>query len=89
MLGAREETFADPPHHHFADDDEAIALRQALGLQAAVFTSSLKRAFHIDRLRMGSIVVNTTDFWGRTRRSVGVLHPHRLGPDRRSTPCST
>ena len=30
-----------------------------------MFTSSLKRAFrYVDRLRMGSIVVNdTTDFW--------------------------
>ncbi len=68
MLAFREETFGPIlPVTTFADDDEAIALANDshLGLQAAVFTSSLKRAFrYVDRLRMGSIVVNdTTDFW--------------------------
>ena len=68
MLAFREETFGPIlPITTFVDDDEAIALANDshLGLQAAVFTSSLKRAFrYVDRLRMGSIVVNdTTDFW--------------------------
>ena len=35
------------------------------GLQAAVFTSSLERAFwYTDRIRSGTVVVNdSTDFW--------------------------
>ena len=51
----------------FADDDEAVALANDsnLGLQAAVFTSSLRRAFrYVKEIRAGSIVVNdSTDFW--------------------------
>jgi len=50
-----------------ADDDEAVALsnRTHLGLQAAVFTSSLRRAFwYADRVRSGTVVINdSTDFW--------------------------
>ena len=49
------------------DDDEAIAIanRSNLGLQAAVFTSSLAQAFwYADRIRSGTVVVNdSTDFW--------------------------
>ncbi len=68
MLAFREETFGPIlPITTFSDDDEAIALANDshLGLQSAVFTSSLKRAFrYVDRVRAGSIVVNdTTDFW--------------------------
>lgn len=64
----REESFGPVlPVTTFADDEEAIALANAsdLGLQAAVFTSSLKRAFRfVDRIRAGNIVVNdTTDYW--------------------------
>jgi succinate-semialdehyde dehydrogenase/glutarate-semialdehyde dehydrogenase len=64
----REESFGPVvPITTFADDDEALRLANDshLGLQAAVFTSSLSRAFrYIDGLRAGSIVVNdTTDFW--------------------------
>jgi acyl-CoA reductase-like NAD-dependent aldehyde dehydrogenase len=51
----------------FESDDEAIALanRSTLGLQAAVFTSSLARAYrYIEQVRAGTIVVNdTTSFW--------------------------
>lgn len=68
MLLFTEETFGPVlPITTFRDDDEAIALANDsnLGLQAAVFTSSLKRAFrYVDRVRAGSIVVNdSTDFW--------------------------
>jgi acyl-CoA reductase-like NAD-dependent aldehyde dehydrogenase len=64
----REESFGPVvPISTFSSDEEAIDLanRSHLGLQAAVFTSSLKRAFtFIDRLRVGNIVVNdTTDYW--------------------------
>ena len=64
----REESFGPVlPVTTFADDDEALRLANDtdLGLQAAVFTSSLKRAFRfVHGLRAGSIVVNdTTDFW--------------------------
>jgi succinate-semialdehyde dehydrogenase/glutarate-semialdehyde dehydrogenase len=51
----------------FETDDEAIALanQSSLGLQAAVFTSSLSRAYrYIDQIRAGTIVVNdSTSFW--------------------------
>jgi succinate-semialdehyde dehydrogenase/glutarate-semialdehyde dehydrogenase len=50
-----------------SDDDAAAALanRTNLGLQAAVFTSSLAKAFwYADRIRSGTVVVNdSTDFW--------------------------
>jgi succinate-semialdehyde dehydrogenase/glutarate-semialdehyde dehydrogenase len=64
----REESFGPVvPITTFSDDDEALRLANDtdLGLQAAVFTSSLKRAFRfVHGLRAGSIVVNdTTDFW--------------------------
>jgi acyl-CoA reductase-like NAD-dependent aldehyde dehydrogenase len=64
----REESFGPVvPITTFRDDDEALHLANdsELGLQAAVFTSSLKRAFSfVHGLRAGSIVVNdTTDFW--------------------------
>jgi acyl-CoA reductase-like NAD-dependent aldehyde dehydrogenase len=49
------------------DDEEAVALanRSRLGLQAAVFTESLSRAWwYADRIRSGTVVVNdSTDFW--------------------------
>jgi acyl-CoA reductase-like NAD-dependent aldehyde dehydrogenase len=48
-------------------DDEALAVANDshLGLQAAVYTRSLKRAFHfLDNLRVGNVVVNdSTDYW--------------------------
>jgi acyl-CoA reductase-like NAD-dependent aldehyde dehydrogenase len=64
----REESFGPVlPVTTFSDDDEALRLANdsELGLQAAVFTSSLTRAFRfVHGLRAGSIVVNdTTDFW--------------------------
>jgi succinate-semialdehyde dehydrogenase/glutarate-semialdehyde dehydrogenase len=49
------------------DDEEAVAIANGsnLGLQAAVFTSSLAKAFwYADRIRSGTVVVNdSTDFW--------------------------
>jgi len=64
----REESFGPVlPVTTFAADQDAIRLANDshLGLQAAVFTSSLRRAFtFIDRLRAGNVVVNdTTDYW--------------------------
>ena len=48
-------------------DDEALAVANDshLGLQAAVYTGSLKRAFRfLDSLRVGNVVVNdSTDYW--------------------------
>jgi succinate-semialdehyde dehydrogenase/glutarate-semialdehyde dehydrogenase len=48
-------------------DEEAVAIanRTRLGLQAAVFTKSLSKAFwYTDRIRSGTVVVNdSTDFW--------------------------
>ena len=49
------------------DDAEAAAManRTRLGLQAAVFTNSLQKAFwYADRIRSGTVVINdSTDFW--------------------------
>jgi acyl-CoA reductase-like NAD-dependent aldehyde dehydrogenase len=64
----REESFGPVlPITTFRDDEEALRLANDahLGLQASVFTSSLKRAFtFVDRLRAGNVVVNdTTDYW--------------------------
>jgi acyl-CoA reductase-like NAD-dependent aldehyde dehydrogenase len=64
----RDESFGPVlPITTFADDEEALRLANDshLGLQASVFTSSLKRAFtFVDRLRAGNVVVNdTTDYW--------------------------
>jgi len=48
-------------------DDEALAVANDsyLGLQAAIYTTSLKRAFkYLDNLRVGNVVVNdSTDYW--------------------------
>jgi succinate-semialdehyde dehydrogenase/glutarate-semialdehyde dehydrogenase len=65
---SKEESFGPVlPILSAGDDDEAVALanRTHLGLQAAVFTSSLQRAFwYADRVRSGTVVVNdSTDFW--------------------------
>ncbi|NQV06083.1 aldehyde dehydrogenase [bacterium] len=67
-LVARDESFGPVlPILVAADDDEAVAIanRTHLGLQAAVFTSSLRRAFwYADRVRSGTVVINeSTDFW--------------------------
>jgi acyl-CoA reductase-like NAD-dependent aldehyde dehydrogenase len=64
----RDETFGPiVPVITVADDDEAIAVANDsyLGLQSAVFTTSLKRAFrYADSLRTGNVVVNdSTDYW--------------------------
>jgi succinate-semialdehyde dehydrogenase/glutarate-semialdehyde dehydrogenase len=64
----REETFGPiVPLIRVGSDDEAIAAANDshLGLQAAVYTSSLSRAFrYLDDLRVGNVVVNdSTDYW--------------------------
>jgi succinate-semialdehyde dehydrogenase/glutarate-semialdehyde dehydrogenase len=64
----REETFGPiVPLIRVRSDEEALSVANDshLGLQAAVYTSSLKRAFRfIDNLRVGNVVVNdSTDYW--------------------------
>lgn len=64
----RDETFGPiVPLITVAGDDEAIAVANDsyLGLQSAVYTRSLKRAFrYADSLRTGNVVVNdSTDYW--------------------------
>jgi succinate-semialdehyde dehydrogenase/glutarate-semialdehyde dehydrogenase len=68
MAAFREETFGPiVPITTFDDDDEAVALANdsELGLQAAVFTASLARAYrYIDDLRTGTVLINeSTNFW--------------------------
>jgi succinate-semialdehyde dehydrogenase/glutarate-semialdehyde dehydrogenase len=67
-LVAREESFGPVlPVLTARDDDHAVAIAADtnLGLQAAVFTSSLSKAFwYTDRIRAGTVVINdSTDFW--------------------------
>ena len=64
----REETFGPiVPLISVGSDEEALAVANDshLGLQAAVYTSSLSRAFgYLDNLRVGNVVVNdSTDYW--------------------------
>jgi succinate-semialdehyde dehydrogenase/glutarate-semialdehyde dehydrogenase len=64
----RDETFGPiVPLITVGSDDEALAVANDsyLGLQAAVYTKSLKRAFHyLDNLQVGNVVVNdSTDYW--------------------------
>jgi succinate-semialdehyde dehydrogenase/glutarate-semialdehyde dehydrogenase len=64
----QQETFGPiVPLIRVRSDDEALAVANDsdLGLQAAVYTSSLKRAFrYLDNLRVGNVVVNdSTDYW--------------------------
>src|SRR5688572_22503013 len=67
-LVAREESFGPVvPILTAKDDDEAVAVanRSHLGLQAAVFTNDLSKAWwYADRIRSGTVVINdSTDFW--------------------------
>ena len=67
-LVSREETFGPVlPIVTVRDDEEAIVAAAGgdLGLQAAVFTSSIDKAFwYTDRIRAGTVVINdSTDFW--------------------------
>ena len=67
-LVAREESFGPVlPVLTARNDAHAveIAANTNLGLQAAVFTSSLSKAFwYTDRIKAGTVVVNdSTDFW--------------------------
>jgi len=64
----RDETFGPiVPLIRVDGDDQAVAVANDsyLGLQAAVYTRSLKRAFrYINELRVGNVVVNdSTDYW--------------------------
>jgi acyl-CoA reductase-like NAD-dependent aldehyde dehydrogenase len=64
----RDETFGPiVPVISVSGDDEALAVANDsyLGLQAAVYTKSLKRAFrYLDNLQVGNVVVNdSTDYW--------------------------
>lgn len=65
---SREETFGPVlPILAAKDDADAVAIanRSRLGLQAAVFTRDLSKAFwYTDRIRSGTVVINdSTDFW--------------------------
>jgi succinate-semialdehyde dehydrogenase/glutarate-semialdehyde dehydrogenase len=65
---ATEESFGPVvPVLTASSDEEAVAManRCNLGLQAAVFTRSLAKAFwYTDRIRSGTVIVNdSTDFW--------------------------
>lgn len=65
---SREESFGPVvPILTARDDADAIGVanRTHLGLQAAVFTNDLSKAFwYADRIRSGTVVVNdSTDFW--------------------------
>ncbi len=67
-LISKEESFGPVvPILTARDDAEAVAIanRTHLGLQAAVFTNDLSRAFwYADRIRSGTVIVNdSTDFW--------------------------
>jgi acyl-CoA reductase-like NAD-dependent aldehyde dehydrogenase len=64
----RDETFGPiVPLIEVTGDDDALAVANDsyLGLQAAVYTKSLSRAFrYLDNLRVGNVVVNdSTDYW--------------------------
>jgi acyl-CoA reductase-like NAD-dependent aldehyde dehydrogenase len=64
----RDETFGPiVPLISVDGDDDALAVANDsyLGLQAAVYTKSLSRAFrYLDNLRVGNVVVNdSTDYW--------------------------
>jgi succinate-semialdehyde dehydrogenase/glutarate-semialdehyde dehydrogenase len=64
----RDETFGPiVPVIRVGSDEEAleVANDSYLGLQAAVYTTSLRRAFRfVDALRVGNVVVNdSTDYW--------------------------
>jgi len=64
----RDETFGPiVPVITVGSDEEALAVANDsyLGLQAAVYTKSLKRAFrYLDHLQVGNVVVNdSTDYW--------------------------
>ncbi len=65
---SQEESFGPVLPILSAPDDAAaaaLANRTRLGLQAAVFTRSLDKAFwYADRIRSGTVVINdSTDFW--------------------------
>jgi succinate-semialdehyde dehydrogenase/glutarate-semialdehyde dehydrogenase len=65
---SREESFGPVLPILTARDDEdavGVANRTRLGLQAAVFTNDLSKAFYYaDRIRSGTVIVNdSTDTW--------------------------
>jgi succinate-semialdehyde dehydrogenase/glutarate-semialdehyde dehydrogenase len=67
-LVSKEESFGPVvPILTARNDDEAVGIanRTHLGLQAAVFTNDLSKAFwYADRIRSGTVIVNdSTDFW--------------------------
>ncbi len=68
MLLNREETFGPvAPVITFADYDQAIEIANGTGygLQMAVFTRDIAKAFYFaERLRAGNVVINdTTNYW--------------------------
>lgn len=79
----REESFGPVvPITVFDTDDEAVALANDtdLGLQAAVFTSSLARAFRfVDEVRAGTVVVNDSTASWETHPPFGGASGTRTG----------
>jgi len=68
MLLNKEETFGPvAPLITFSDYDEALRIANGTiyGLQSAVFTSNLKKAFYFaEHLQTGNVVINdSTDYW--------------------------
>jgi len=66
-LLAREESFGPVIPIIVAEDDEdalRIANEDALGLQGAVFTESLKKAFYfMEEMQVGQVIVNESNGW--------------------------
>jgi succinate-semialdehyde dehydrogenase/glutarate-semialdehyde dehydrogenase len=83
MAVAREESFGPVVPVLAAAGDDAllrIANSDPLGLQAAVFTSSLSRAFRFaEDLRMGSVVVNDSSDYFETAQPFGGAAGSRTG----------
>ena len=79
----RDETFGPiVPLITVEGDDEALAIANDsyLGLQAAVYTGSLKRAFRfLDHLRVGNVVVNDSTMYWETLEPFGGAAGTRTG----------
>ena len=86
MLISRQETFGPVvPVITVADDEEAVRLanNSHLGLQMAVFTHSLERAFrYADALRAGSVIVNDSTTWWESHVPFGGASGTRSGSGR-------
>ena len=79
----RDETFGPiVPLVTVESDDEALSVANDshLGLQAAVYTRSLERAFrYVDALRVGSVIVNDSTMYWETLQPFGGASGTRTG----------